>query len=74
MVSLQNHLTELISHHYLRAEQHDEFHDGVAGLEGRDGLPLHEQVLAVRAHQCLGEEWRKVHLANEGEVTTVNSA
>ena len=31
----------------LRAQQHHELHDRVARLEGRDGLALHEQVLAI---------------------------
>ncbi len=44
----------------LRAEQHDQLNDGGAGLEGRDGLALHQEVLAVRTHQSLGQERCKI--------------
>ena len=58
----------------LRAEQHDELYDGGWGLEGRDGLALHQQVLAVRPDQRLGQERREVNhdLAQQGTDGTWN--
>ena len=52
----------------LRAEEHDQLDDGGARLEGRDGLALHQKVLAVRPDQSLGQEGSEVDhdLAKQG--------
>ena len=44
----------------LRTEQHHQLDDRRGRLESRDGLALHQQVLAVRPDQGLGQKRGKV--------------
>jgi hypothetical protein len=45
----------------LRAQQHHQFHNGVAVLEGGQAFALHQQLLSVRPHQRLRQERREIN-------------